>query len=77
VIESRSSEALLLAIGAELERHRRGQRLSQASVARKANLSHVTVSQIERCRDMKISTLVQVAHALGCVIEIKIVRSSK
>lgn len=69
-----AQEALLEAIAARLDDIRAQQALSQAEVFLRARgaISPNTVGNVLRAHDHKISTLIAIAAALDCTVEIKI-----
>lgn len=71
-------DALLVALGAVLERVREAQGLSVAEVARRAGLSKSAVidSRLAR-RNPRLRTLVAQAEALGCRLVFAIERNPK
>lgn len=58
-------------IGANLRELREARGLTQAAVAEVSKVSTTTINQLEsqRCRDVRLSTMVALAKALGCQVE--------
>lgn len=69
-----AQEALLEAIAARLDDLRAQQALTHADVFLRSSgaISHNTVGNVLRAHDHKISTLLVIAHALNCTLEIHI-----
>ncbi len=67
-----------LRLGVQIAKLRRSNRLSQTQLAAKAEMSAPKISMIEsKPRNLTVSTLIRVAHALGSRVEIKLVPNRK
>lgn len=57
---------------AALVARREDLRLTQADVARRMQVSQAFISQIENARDIKVSTVMRYARALGVLVDITV-----
>jgi transcriptional regulator with XRE-family HTH domain len=66
------SELESLKLGLQIARLREGQKLSQTQLAAKSEMSAPKISVIEnKPKDIKIGTLIRIAHALDRKVEIR------
>jgi len=66
-------EAYAYYFGEVLKKRRKELKLSQEELAMKVGKQRPYISRIENGEDIRISNLVQIAHALGLSFELKVV----